>query len=197
MNGAIAEPPPITIRIPKSVKIIIMGASQNFSRCIINAHKSYKKTILFPTKEQKENIKYQKNRVKWMYDQEVYQKWGKKGVENARSNMQKLADLCKRKDIELTIIIYPWLNTIDKGEKQVEIWTDFTTKNGISLIDLFPVFSQKVRETSLKEVEKNYFLEGDVHWNAAGNRLIAESIKKPFEESIVNKNKLENIEGQE
>jgi lysophospholipase L1-like esterase len=141
---------------------------------------------LFPTAEQEKSKIYQKNRIKWVYDDAVYQEWGKEGVKRAENHMQKLADLCKEKNIKLTMVIYPWLDIIDKEERQVKIWTDFTAKNNISLINLFPVFSQKVKETSLEKVNKIYFLEGDVHWNAEGNRLIAESIKKPFEEMLLN-----------
>lgn len=143
------------------------------------------KTV-FPTAEQEKSANYQKNRIKWIYDDAVYQEWGKEGGERAENHMQKLVNLCKEKNIKLTMVIYPWLDIIDKGERHVNIWTDFTTKNNIPLINLFPVFSQKLKETSLEEVNKNYFLEGDVHWNAEGNNLVAESIKKPFEEMLLN-----------
>jgi lysophospholipase L1-like esterase len=148
---------------------------------------------LFPTAEQEKGITYQKNRIAWVYDDTVYQEWGKEGVESAENHLQKLADLCKEKNIKLTLVIYPWFDIIEKNERHVNTWTDFTTKNNIPLVNLFPVFSQKAKETSLEEVKQSYFLEGDVHWNAEGNRLIAESIKKPFEELLLNIEKMDSL----
>lgn len=148
---------------------------------------------LLPTEEQKKQAIYRKNRVAWSYNDEVYQEWGKEGIESAKNHMQKLADLCKEKNIKLTLVIYPWFEMIEKNKIHVKTWTEFTAKNDISLLNLFPVFTQKAKETSLEEVNKTYFLEGDVHWNSEGNRLIAESIKKPLEE-MLQKIEVEDLE---
>ncbi len=153
---------------------------------------SFYKTV-FPTAEQEKAAVYWKNRITWVYDDAVYQEWGKGGVENAENHLQKLADLCKEKNIKLTLVIYPWFDIIEKNDRHVNTWTDFTTKNNIPLVNLFPVFSQKAKEISLEEVKKTYFLEGDVHWNAEGNRLIAESIKKPFEDLLLNIEKMDSL----
>lgn len=151
---------------------------------------------LFPTDEQKKQALYHKNRITWVYDDKIYQEWGKEGVESAENYMQKLAALCKEKNIQLTVVIYPWFDIIEKNERHVKTWKNFTEKNNIPLINLFPVFSQKAKEISLEEVNKIYFLEGDVHWNAKGNYLIAESIKKPLEEMLLNVEKTDSLKNE-
>jgi hypothetical protein len=45
MNGATAEPPPITMITPMSNNKIIMGASHHFLRSFKNENKSFKKSI--------------------------------------------------------------------------------------------------------------------------------------------------------
>jgi hypothetical protein len=45
-----AEPPPITIKIPTSSRTIIIGANQNFFRALRNPNKSFKKSIMFYSK---------------------------------------------------------------------------------------------------------------------------------------------------
>lgn len=152
---------------------------------------SFYKTVI-PTEKQKETS-YRGNRIAWVYDDEVYQDWGKEGLKSAENYMEKLAELCREKNIKLTLVIYPWFDIIEKNERHVKIWTDFTAKNNIPLINLFPVFSQKSKETSLQKVNQTYFLEGDSHWNAEGHYLIAESIKKSFEEMLLNTQRVDSV----
>lgn len=45
MNGAMDDPPPITIKNPRSNKTTITGANQNFLRSFIKPHKSLSKSI--------------------------------------------------------------------------------------------------------------------------------------------------------
>lgn len=47
MNGAIAEPPPITINTPNKSKIMMIGANQNFLRCFKNFQMSFKKSMSY------------------------------------------------------------------------------------------------------------------------------------------------------
>ena len=45
MNGATAEPPPITIKTPNRSKTKITGSSQNFFRSLMKLNRSVKKSI--------------------------------------------------------------------------------------------------------------------------------------------------------
>ncbi|AFM06234.1 hypothetical protein Fleli_3931 [Bernardetia litoralis DSM 6794] len=164
----------------------------NHSLIIRLVSNTYKK--FFTSKKDSEQQRYVKNRLAWIDNEEIYQEWGKKGIELAENHMQELVELCKEKNIKLTIAVYPWAEMINNHERQLKTWEKFTQKNNIPLINLFSVFSQKVKETSFEEVDKKYFIEGDGHWNAEGHHLVAETIKKPFEEMLLNIKKVEKLE---
>jgi hypothetical protein len=48
MNGAMALPPPNTIKMPNNSKTIITGANQNFLRSFIKSQRSLKMSIIIP-----------------------------------------------------------------------------------------------------------------------------------------------------
>ncbi|MCX6305735.1 MAG: hypothetical protein NT040_12300 [Bacteroidetes bacterium] len=118
---------------------------------------------------------YQRERPRWTFDDEIYRKWGKRGIGLAIRNMQKLYDLCTRNGIKLTIAVYPWPDQIRQNDlecKEVIIWKDFAQLHQIRFIDFFPDFIT-AQDTS---VIKKYFIEGDVHWNEQGHKKIADKI---------------------
>ncbi len=156
---------------------------KNHSLLVRLASNLYKKFFTNPKDDEK--IKYITNRLAWIDNDKVYQEWGKKGVESAENNMQKLVELCKEKNIKLSIAVYPWSTMINNHKRQLDIWTTFSQKNNIPLINLFTPFSQKVEQTSYNEVSKKYFIQGDGHWNKEGHQLVKEAIQKPFEEMVL------------
>lgn len=134
------------------------------------------------------NMKKQNPRVKslddglnvyrgsWPYNDAAYQTYGLKGIKLAKKYMTELADRLKERKIKLTIVVYPWPDQVvqnDLESKQVKIWSDWARDHNIAFINLFPTFIPT--EQPRKTVEK-YFLIGDVHWNIAGHRLIAEKL---------------------
>ena len=85
----------------------------------------------------------------WSFTPGLYEKWGKEGLTLAKNNMQMLADLCKKNEIKLTIIIYPWPLHISKGlvnDIQVNFWQQFSQANQVQFIDLYPVFINSGKE---------------------------------------------------
>ncbi len=114
--------------------------------------------------------------ARWTIDQNLFKKYGQTGLSLAIANMQKLADLCKQHRIHLTIAVYPWPEQIfyrDLDSIQVKAWQQFAYVNGITLINLFPAF---IDNRAARDVYPLYFLQPDVHWNAAGHRLIAQKV---------------------
>lgn len=101
------------------------------------------------------------------------------GIERSLKNMQALADLLRARGIPLTIVVYPWpmqLALDDRDSRQVKIWREFCARNCKAFIDLFPVFfAQKDAHPDWYE---RLFIDGDQHFNAAGNRLIFEEVAK-------------------
>ncbi len=117
---------------------------------------------------------YYKTRDLWTDDERSYDAWGKKGVDLAVGNMDKLYRLCKDHGIKLTVAVYPWPHQIkarDIDSKQVAVWKKFTQDRGLAFIDYFPDF---IGSSSPDSIIQKYFIKGDVHWNEAGHGLIAQ-----------------------
>lgn len=114
----------------------------------------------------------------WSYKKEKYEKWGKKGLELAEQNMDKINELCMSNQISLNLIIYPWPNLIqlnDINNIQVRFWENYCKRKNIELFNLFPAF---INGNNCGEVISKYFISGDVHWNEDGNKYIAELLKQ-------------------
>jgi hypothetical protein len=97
----------------------------------------------------------------------------------AESNMQKLVDLARRHGVKVTVSVYPWpvqIRLRDLASRQVSFWRDFATRNEIGFIDLFPLFIGPSKEPD--EMYRRYFINGDLHWNVSGHRLVAEAVLK-------------------
>ncbi len=117
-----------------------------------------------------------KERSSWLCSAEVRRKWGEKGLASARDYMGRLAALCRERGIPLTIGVYPWPEQVLRGEMaslQVRFWRDLAREQGAGFLDLSPVF---VGKKDPARVVKENFIEGDVHWNAAGHRAVAEAL---------------------
>ena len=146
----------------------------------------------FPTPHQKhltqeQFIKYTVSnryiRDKWTINDSVFAKY-KLGIKKSLENMLLLKDLCKENDIKLTIVVYPWISQIfhkDVNSKQVNIWKNFSEKNKNQFINLFPLFvNDNDDKKQINDKIKKYFIPFDVHYNAQGNKIIAESFLKLF-----------------
>ena len=157
-------------------------------RLVSNTYKN-----LFTDQNTEEKMFYINNRLAWLDDEKIYQDWGKKGVKLAEVHMQSLVELCKEKNIKLSIAVYPWSSMMNNYNRQLEIWTTFSQKNNIPLLNLFTVFAQKLEETAYDKVDEKYFIKGDGHWNAEGHLLVKETIKAPFEKMILNETKRDTL----
>lgn len=123
----------------------------------------------------------------WSFSPQLYEKWGKTGLNLAETNMQHLVDLCSAHDIRVTVVIYPWPSHISKSkinDIQVEFWQKFCNKNRIGFINLFPAFFS---HSNKQEILQKYFIPGDVHWNETGHQYIAELLI-PYVHKINNNN---------
>jgi lysophospholipase L1-like esterase len=110
----------------------------------------------------------------WTIDRVVYERYGKRGLELAATNMRRLVGLCRSRGIGVTIAVYPWPNQIfadDLESIQVSFWRDFAERNRIGFLNLFPDF---INEEPPETQYGRYFILGDAHWNAAGHALVAE-----------------------
>ena len=94
--------------------------------------------------------------------------------------MSELVDLCKAHGIGVVVCVYPSPAQIiarDLNSIQVQVWRKFAQEKEVDFVNLFPKFIGQ--ETGrAREVYREYFIEGDVHWNPAGHQLVAEELLK-------------------
>ena len=90
------------------------------------------------------------------------------GINRAEKNLQRLARLADKNNINITLVIYPWPNQIYfEYNFYRNYWKNFSQKNNINFIDLYDDIidhSKKAEENILE----NYIL-GDIHFNKNGN----------------------------
>jgi hypothetical protein len=122
-------------------------------------------------------MSFGRDRARWTIDQKLMDAWGRRGLELAGANLDKLVGLCRDWQCRLTLVVYPWPDNVMAGDRdsiQVRHWRDWSAKRGVRFIDGFAPFFKEPAETALHE---NY-IEGDVHFTEAGNRLIYETVRQ-------------------
>jgi hypothetical protein len=102
------------------------------------------------------------------------------GIERAQRHMQALADLLASRNIPLTLAVYPWPMMLERNlrdSRHVRLWRDFCAKaNCKAFIDLTSeVFAAKDAQP---DWYSRYFIQGDVHYSAEGNRLLFQTLRK-------------------
>lgn len=125
------------------------------------------------------------NRDKWTINPNVYSEYGEHGIRLMKVYMKKLKDLLDKKNIRLTICVYPWPTQVwydDLESLQVKIWSEFAKNNQIGFINFFPYFIKKgLSDTEKVEVLKKYFIPQDPHFNKTGHNLIANKFLVEFQ----------------
>ncbi len=79
----------------------------------------------------------------------------------------------------LSIGVYPWPGQIlydDVDSLQVKTWREFCTNRCLRFYDAFPSFFKLAEATNKDAVVHKYYFAGDAHFNAEGNKVIAETI---------------------
>jgi len=106
------------------------------------------------------------------------------GIKKSLTYMNRLRQLLDEKDISLSIGIYPWpdqlsemTNNLKNKIRQVEIWENFCLANCKEFFNLFPVFNKYVAEFGYLNTYKNFYIDGDVHFNKKGNELIYKALQ--------------------
>ena len=109
----------------------------------------------------------------WTINETVFAKYGRKGLEKGRQNMERLRRLLESNGIPLTIVVYPWPDQIfyrDADSKQVTFWQQWAGENHVAFVNMFPYF---VNREDPEAVIGKYFIPCDMHLNEQGHRLFA------------------------
>ncbi len=109
----------------------------------------------------------------WVVDPAMFDLWGKKGLHSADGYVDKIIKICRQRNIAFSMVIYPWPIELARRlphSRNREHWKTFAAKRNVRLVDMYPLFF------SLGARYPQYFIPGDVHWNAKGHKLVADYI---------------------
>ncbi len=111
------------------------------------------------------------------------------GIDRAIDKMNRLAGLLAQRGIPLSVAVYPWPAQLVHdvvNSRQVQIWSTWCAGKCRHFINVFPpIFA--VRDGCPSFYGRCWynalFTLGDVHFNANGNRLIAETVLRALNET--------------
>ena len=115
------------------------------------------------------------------------------GIAKEKAKMDLLWQELAQRNIPLSVVVYPWPDQIahdTADSRQVRIWREWCEGKCKRFISVFPAFfAAKARCSRLEPGcwYLDYFIFGDVHYNAAGNALVADEVSRVLAESPVAK----------
>ena len=127
---------------------------------------------------------YLKNYPKseWTYNIESPH-YGTKGVIGTLGQMKQemvaLHSLVTTHGGTFSVGVYPWPGQIlyDQVESlQVKTWRDFCAARCLHFYNAFPMFFKLAEATNKDDVVHKYYFAGDAHFNALGNKIVADVI---------------------
>jgi hypothetical protein len=119
----------------------------------------------------------QRERARWTLDPDLMEAWGRRGLELADKNMDKIVALCREWKCQITLIVYPWPDNVAAGDRnsiQVTHWRDWAAARGVRFVDGFAPFFREPPDVTVHK----YFIHGDTHFNAQGHRLLFEEMTR-------------------
>lgn len=111
----------------------------------------------------------------WTSKPEALERWGRAGLAANERNLQKIVDQCSQSKCRMTLVVYPWPPQILQGDKdslQVRHWRTWSARHGVRFVDAFPAFFT----LPPKDAVARYFIDGDVHFTAEGNRVLFDAV---------------------
>jgi hypothetical protein len=121
------------------------------------------------------------DRCGWTYDPVKLEGYGRRGLERAMAHMdQLLAVLRAHGNKPLTVVVYPWPAQLIKGDRdsiQAGTWRAWCAKNGVQLIDLFPVFFAAGKPMDVVQAD---YIPWDNHFAEPGHAVVAQSFLERF-----------------
>ncbi len=115
-------------------------------------------------------------RARWTFDPVLLESWGRRGLEVAGGNLDKVVALCRDWKCRVTLVVYPWPDNVAAGDRdslQVRHWHAWAAARGVRFVDGFAPFFREPADVAIGK----YYIAGDVHFTEAGNRLLYEEVK--------------------
>ncbi len=124
----------------------------------------------------------EKDRFLWPNKPAAFEEWGREGLTLCSRYIQEIQKLCDQHGIRLSLVIYPSPYQLTRSNLSgipVTYWSKFAEMRGIRFLNLFPAF---IADEPPEAVYGKYFIPGDIHWNEAGNRLVADAVLQHIRE---------------
>ena len=99
-------------------------------------------------------------RARWTVDPALMESWGRRGLEVAGANLDRIVELCREWHCRLTLVVYPWPDNVMEGDRdsiQVTHWRDWAAARNVRFIDGFAPFFREPADTALRK----YYIAGD------------------------------------
>jgi lysophospholipase L1-like esterase len=116
---------------------------------------------------------------RWTIDPELMDAWARRGLDIVSANLDKAVSLCREWACEFTLVVYPWPAQVDAGDRdsiQVSFWRKWASERGVGFINAFEPFFNEPKQDALRK----YFITGDIHFTAAGHRLVFDEVWPKF-----------------
>ena len=132
----------------------------------------------------------------WTLDERIYSEYAEDGVKSMRKYMDKLLKLLKNNEIDLTIAVYPhpiqvWHEDLDSIH--ANIWKKWSHENNIKFINYFPdIVRLGISRVEQLQILKKYYIPGDLHFNRAGNKLVAQKFLNVYQNNLFHEMEIEN-----
>jgi hypothetical protein len=106
------------------------------------------------------------------------------GVKEQLMTMDLLYNYLAERKIKFSIAVYPWPQTILNDvsyNKHVKMWEEFCKSRCVNFINHYPLFMNDKNDQKTKmEIVRKYYILNDVHFNAIGNKIVADDFLKKF-----------------
>ena len=102
---------------------------------------------------------------------------GRRGLELAGKNMDKIVEICREWKCQLTLVVYPWPDNVRAGDRTASRSpTGGSGRPSVAYASsmALPPFFQEPPDVAVGK----YFIPGDVHFSAQGHRLLFEELKR-------------------
>jgi hypothetical protein len=118
------------------------------------------------------------HRAMWTMNKDQYEDWGKRGLELAAGNLEKIVKRCAEWGCRFTLVVYPWPDQVmrnDKDSIQVRYWRDWAAKQNVRFIE---IFTPLLKDGSGIDTVARYYIGGDFHFNKEGSRVVFDTVWK-------------------
>lgn len=102
--------------------------------------------------------------------------WIQESIRRQSLAMERLLALCEKQGARLVVVVYPWLEQIERGrleDRHTQFWKEWSERHQLPFLSLYPDFIERRNRITDYTLSAN-----DGHWNARGSRLVADQFVK-------------------